>query len=168
MPIGEYMISEEQAIHIRFATKADAPIAVKYMHKLGEFQKMRDSILITPEQMAHIIEKGDGEVIFAEYKGEIKAFAFFCKHVSAFIGQYVLYIDALYVDEELRGKGAGKIMMQFLAKLCMERKYGRMEWACLDWNTPAWDFYVNMGANPIETLTLLRLDQTSIENLARA
>ena len=158
----------EQAIHIRFATKSEASIAVEFMHKLGEFQKMTNSILVTPEQMTRIIEEGYGEIIFAEYEGKIKAFAFFCQHVSAFIGQYVLYIDALYVDEDVREKGVGKIMMQFLANICLERKYGRMEWACLDWNIGAWDFYVNLGAKPIDTLTLHRLEKDALETLARA
>jgi len=166
MPPNKYTLTNGQTAHIRFATVEEAPLAVEFMQKLGEFQKMRDAILITPEQMASLIQNGHGEVVFVEYAGEIKAFAFVYQHASAFIGRCVLYIDAFYVDETLRGHGIGKTLMQFLAQLCVERQYGRMEWGCLDWNTKAWDFYVNLGSKSVDALTLHRLDEAALKTLA--
>ena len=95
------------------------------------------------------------------------AFAYFCKHSSAFIGHTCLYIDALYVEENFRKQGIGKQIMQFLAKLCKERGYARMEWGCLDWNTDAWDFYTNLGSVPFEILTIHRLSGESLEKLSQ-
>lgn len=157
----------EPTIHIRFALAKEAPLLVEFMHKLGEFQKMNATILVTNSEMQEFLEKGDAEAIFLEYNGEIKGFAFFCKHASAFIGKRVLYIDAFYIDESIRNKGAGKAMMQFLANLSLEKKCDRMEWACLDWNKNAWDFYVNLGAQIMDALTLHRLDYTKILELAQ-
>lgn len=157
---------ESGEIYIRFACANEASIVVEFMHKLGEFQKMRESILVTQEEMADLLESTDGEAIFLEYKGEIKGFAFFCKHASAFIGKRVLFIDAFYIDEDIRGKGAGKAMMRFLAKISLEKKCGRMEWACLDWNTDAWDFYTGLGSQVMDTLTLHRLNNESLLKLA--
>ena len=153
-------------LHIRLASTQEAPIIVEFMHKLGEFQKMREAILVTQDEMYNLLENGDGEAIFLEYDGEIKGFAFFCKHASAFIGKRVLYIDALYIDEDLRGKGAGYAMMCFLAKISLAKKCDRMEWGCLDWNKKAWDFYVGLGAQVMDSLTLHRLNLEAIEKLA--
>lgn len=165
MPPSKYTLTNGHIAHIRFASSEEAPLAVEFMQKLGEFQKMRDAVLITSDQMADLIQNGHGEVIFVEYTGEIKAFAFVCKHASAFIGRCVLYIDAFYVDEALRGHGIGKVLMQFLSQLCVERNYGRMEWCCLDWNTKAWDFYVNLGSKSMDSMTLHRLDEPSLKAL---
>ena len=151
---------------IRFVSAHEASLVVEFMQKLGEFQKMSSSILVTQDEMQNLLEKGYAEAIFLEYDGEIKGFAFFCKHASAFIGKQVLYIDALYVDEEIRGKGAGLFMMSFLAKISLEKKCDRMEWACLDWNKEARDFYMGLGSQIMDTLTLHRLDLEKISRLA--
>lgn len=155
-----------EKMHIRFVLAHEAPLAVEFMQKLGEFQKMSSSILVTQDEMQNLLEKGDAEAIFLEYDGKIKGFAFFCKHASAFIGKRVLYIDALFIDEDLRGKGAGALMMSFLAKISLEKNCNRMEWACLDWNKEAWDFYIGLDSQVMDTLTLHRLDHEKISKLA--
>lgn len=152
-------------ITLRLANENDAPLIVDFMHKLGEFQKMAASITVTPENMAKLLRDKDGEAVLAFDNDAPIAFAYFCKHSSAFIGQKSLYIDAFYVEEEYRKKGIGKKIMHFLAQLCKERNYARMEWLCLDWNTNAWDFYTHLGATPFETMTLHRLYGENLETL---
>jgi RimJ/RimL family protein N-acetyltransferase len=51
--------------------------------------------------------------------------------------------------------------------LALERGCGRLEWAVLDWNTPAIGFYRRMGAVPMEDWTVFRLSGPSLEQLAR-
>ncbi len=137
------------------------------MHKLGEFQKMSSAITVTTEKMEKLLQNKDGEAVLAFADGTPVAFAYFCKHSSAFIGHTCLYIDAFYVEEEFRKQGIGRQIMQFLAKLCKERGYARMEWGCLDWNTDAWDFYTNLGSVPFEILTIHRLSGESLEKLSQ-
>lgn len=141
------------------ATPDHAGLIVGFMHKLGEFQKMSSAITVTAEKMKELLQNKDGESVLA--------FAYFCKHSSAFIGHTCLYIDAFYVEENFRKQGIGKQIMRFLAKLCKERGYARMEWGCLDWNAGAWNFYTNLGSVPFETLTIHRLSGESLEKLTQ-
>ena len=149
------------------ATPNHAGLIVDFMHKLGEFQKMSSAITVTTEKMEKLLQNKDGEAVLAFADGTPVAFAYFCKHSSAFIGHTCLYIDAVYVEEEFRKQGIGRQIMQFLAKLCKERGYARMEWGCLDWNTDAWDFYTNLGSVPFEILTIHRLSGESLEKLSQ-
>lgn len=152
---------------LRLANENDAPLIVDFMHKLGEFQKMPASITVTPENMAKLLRGKDGEAVLAFDNDKPIAFAYFCQHSSAFIGQKSLYIDAFYIEEEYRKKGIGKKIMHFLALLCKERNYARMEWLCLDWNTNAWDFYTHLGASTFETMTIHRLYGENLEKLQK-
>jgi RimJ/RimL family protein N-acetyltransferase len=48
----------------------------------------------------------------------------------------------------------------------VERGYGRLEWAALDWNEPALGFYANLGAKQIGEWITHRLEGAAIERLA--
>lgn len=154
-------------ITLRPATKNDAKLIVDFMHKLGEFQKMPASITVTPENMTKLLRDKDGEAVLAFEEEKPVAFAYFCQHSSAFIGRTSLYIDAFYIEEEYRKKGIGKKIMQYLAQICKERNYARMEWLCLDWNTNAWDFYIHLGATAFDTMTIHRLYGENLEKLQK-
>lgn len=150
---------------LRFATENDAPVLVAFMHKLGDFQKMSSAITVTEEDMKALIKEKAGEAVLAFDGNTPVAFAYFCQHSSSFIGRKCVYIDAFYVEETYRKQGIGKQIMRFVAKLCKERGYARMEWGCLDWNTNAWNFYTNLGSVPFEILTLHRLSGEKLEEL---
>lgn len=156
-----------QKITYKMAEPSDAQLVVDFMHKLGDFQQMSAAIIITEEKMKTLLNEKTGEAIFAYDNGNPIAFAYFCQHSSAFIGEKALYIDAFYVNEEYRKHGIGKNIMAKLAQICLERKYARMEWGCLDWNKNAWDFYVKLGSVPFEILTLHRLSGENLINLAK-
>ena len=98
--------------------------------------------------------------------GKIVAFLYYYNNSSAFIGEKGMYIDGFYVDEAYRGYGLGKQMMEYMANLALERGCGRLEWGCLDWNQPALDFYKNLGAKGVDTMTIYRLSKDKIELLA--
>ena len=78
------------------------------MKKLGKFQKMEDVITATPERIKRLLKEGLGEAVFGIYKGKICSFAYFHQKSSAFSGRKGLFIDALFVDDDRRGKGIGK------------------------------------------------------------
>jgi len=150
--------NSDSLLHVRFALPHEASIIVDYMYKLGKFQNMLDSTSVTQEDMYTLLTEKHGEAIFGEYEGKIVGFTYFCTHSSAFIGKCALYMDAFYVDESVRSKGFGKVMMAFLAKIALDRGFKRLEWACLDWNEGAITFYKNLGSKPIDILTLHRLE----------
>lgn len=151
---------------IRFATLEDAELVVEYMRKLGDYQKMLDKITATEEDIKKIFSEKKGEAIFGDYDGETVAFAYFCHNSSAFIGQTGLYIDGFYVDEKMRFKGIGKIMMAFLSKLAVERGCKRLEWGCLDWNEPSIKFYKNLGAVSMDMMTIYRFSPEKLRETA--
>lgn len=152
-------------ITLRLAQENDAETIVSFMHKLGEFQNMSAAITVTEENMQKLLKEKAGEAVLAFDKDTPVAFAYFCQHSSAFIGRKCVYIDAFFVEENYRKHGIGKQIMQFIARLCKERGYARMEWGCLDWNTNAWNFYTNLGSVPFDILTIHRLSGENLEKL---
>lgn len=141
---------------LRFATPHDAGLVLAFMRKLGTYQKMAGKIVATEEGLRSLLATQKGEAVFGSYNGETVAFAYFCQTSSAFIGQSGMYIDGLLVDESMRGKGLGKIIMAWLSKLAVERGCKRLEWACLDWNQPGIAFYKGLGAYSVDGMTIYR------------
>ncbi len=151
---------------LRHAVPEDAGLVVEYMRKLGTYQKMRDKITATEEGMHKILSENKGEAIFGYYDEEIVSFVYFCNNSSAFIGETGIYMDGFYVDETMRFKGLGKIMMAFMSKLALDRGCKRLEWGCLDWNEPSIKFYRNMGAHSVDIMTIYRLSPDKLEEVA--
>lgn len=152
---------------IRFAEPKDAALVVEYMKRLGKYQKMLDKITSTKEDIHKLLLENKGEAIFGDYDGKTVAFIYFCNNSSAFIGESGIYIDGFYVDEDMRFKGLGKIMMTFMSHLAVKRGCKRLEWGCLDWNEPSIKFYKNLGADSVDTMTIYRLSADKIEEIAR-
>jgi GNAT superfamily N-acetyltransferase len=148
--------TKELGFSLRFATPDDAGLLLDFMRQLGSYQKMSDKIIATEDGLRQLLSQGKGEAIFGDYNGKTVGFVYFCQTSSAFIGQTGLYIDGFLVDESVRFKGLGKIMMAFMSKLALERGCQRLEWGCLDWNTPTIDFYRKLGAYSVDTMTIYR------------
>ena len=145
------------------ATPHDAGLVLSFMRKLGSYQKMADKIVATEDGLRSLLAANKGEAIFGNYGGETVAFAYFCQTSSAFIGQSSLYIDGFFVDESMRFKGLGKIMMAYLSKLAVERGCKRLEWACLDWNQPTIAFYKGLGAYGVDGMTIYRFTLDTLQ-----
>ncbi len=93
-------------------------------------------------------------------------FALFFTSFSTFVGRPGIYLEDLFVDGEARGKGVGKALLRYLAALAVERGYGRVEWAVLDWNQPSIEFYRSLGAKPMSEWTVYRLAGQPLQALA--
>jgi GNAT superfamily N-acetyltransferase len=162
----EVIKTKDPKFTLRFASLNDAGLIVNYMKKLGAYQKMLDKITATEEGIRKILEEKKGEAFFGDYEGETVAFTYFCHNSSAFIGQTGIFIDGFYVDETMRFKGLGKIMMAFMSKLAIERGCKRLEWGCLDWNEPSIRFYKQMGAISVDIMTIYRFSPDKLEETA--
>ena len=77
-----------------------------------------------------------------------------------------IYLEDLFVKPEYRGKGYGKAILKKLAAIAVERGCGRLEWWCLDWNKPGIDFYLSLGAEPMDDWTVYRITGDTLSNLA--
>lgn len=165
--MGSAMNTNLDNFIIRHANEKDVPLILGFIKELAEYEKMLHDVVATEEILREsLFERRAAEVIIGEYDGKPVSFALFFHNFSTFLGQPGIYLEDLYVKPDIRGKGIGKIMLSFLAKLAVERKCGRLEWWCLDWNEPSIQFYKRMGAVPMEDWTVYRVCSDALTNLA--
>lgn len=152
---------------IRFATPEDTALILRFIKELAEYEKMLDHVVATEEILKEtIFNQKKAEVIIGEYQQEPVAFALFFHNFSTFLGKPGIYLEDLFVLPKVRGKGFGKALLSFLAKLALERDCKRLEWACLDWNLPSIQFYKNCGAVPMDQWTTYRLEGETLQAMA--
>lgn len=153
---------------IRFATEKDTDLILDFIKGLAEYEKMENDVVATSELLKEwIFEKKKAEVIFALDEGKEVGFALFFHNFSTFLGRAGIYLEDLFVIPEYRGKGHGKALLKELAKITVERGCGRLEWCCLDWNKPSIDFYLSLGAKPLDDWTIYRMAGEELKNLAK-
>lgn len=154
-------------LDFRYAEKKDAALIWQFIRELAEYEKMLDEVIATEELLTEwIFEKNKAEVIFALEDGREVGFALFFHNFSTFLGRAGIYLEDLYVRPECRGKGYGKALLKKLAQIAVERGCGRLEWWCLDWNKPSIDFYLSLGAEPMEDWTVYRIAGETLHKLA--
>ncbi len=151
---------------IRKAEREDAALVLEFIKGIAKYEKMENEVEATVELLEEqLFDKGRAEVIFAMEDGKEVGFALFFHNFSTFVGRGGLYLEDLYVYPEYRGKGYGKALFLELVRIANERKCGRMEWVCLNWNTPSIKFYRSMGAVALDEWTTYRLTEGAIERL---
>jgi GNAT superfamily N-acetyltransferase len=155
-------------IHIRSATAADVPAILRFIRELAAYEKLSHEVTATEELLLRNLfgERPAAEVILAGLDGVEAGYALFFHSFSTFLGQPGIYLEDLYVRPEFRGRGLGKAMMVYLARLARQRECGRFEWAVLDWNKPSLDFYQSIGAQPLSEWTVQRLTGAALAALA--
>lgn len=142
----------------RNATENDCALILEFIKGLAEYEKMSDDVVATEDLLREwIFEKQKAEVIFALENGHEVGFALFFHNFSTFVGRAGIYLEDLFVKPEYRKRGHGKALILELARIANERGCGRMEWSCLDWNQPSIDFYLSLGATPMNEWTTYRL-----------
>lgn len=154
--------------HIRKATPEDTPTILHLITQLAIYEKLENEVITTVEELkTNIFEKNYAEVLIAEENDKPIGFALYFHNFSTFVGKPGIYLEDLFVEPEMRGKGYGKALLVELAKIAKERNCGRLEWSVLDWNTPSIEFYKSLGAKPMDEWTVFRLNKEGIENLAK-
>ncbi len=163
----ETILTKYENFKIRFAEESDVKLILDFIKELADYEKLLHEVVATEEILREsLFERNAAEVIIAEYKGEPIGFALFFHNFSTFLGKPGLYLEDLYIRPEMRGRGYGKKLLAFLAKLALERNCGRFEWWCIDWNKPSIDFYKSIGAIPMDEWTVFRVDESALINLA--
>ena len=145
-------------IKFRYAEEKDAAKILYFIKELAAYEKMLDEVIATEELLKEwIFVQKKAEVIFAIVDDKEIGFALFFHNFSTFLGRAGIYLEDLYVMPEYRGKGYGKALLKKLAQIAVERKCGRLEWWCLDWNQPSIDFYLSLGAEAMDEWTVYRI-----------
>lgn len=153
---------------IRPATVEDASLILHFIRELALYEKLAHEVVATEEVLRETLfgSHPAAEVVIGEEGGRPVAFALFFHNFSTFLGRPGIYLEDLYVDPNMRGKGYGQQILSYLARLAKERKCGRLEWWVLDWNEPAIAFYEKIGAQPMNDWTVFRVTGDALERLA--
>ena len=153
---------------IQPATISDVPVILQLIRELAEYERAPHEAVATEPGLREVLfgEKPSAAVLLALEDGEPVGFAVYFFNFSTWLGRPGLYLEDLFVRPELRGKGYGRALLTRLAQIAHERGCGRMEWAVLDWNEPAIQFYKKLGAEPRDEWTVFRLTQDGIAALA--
>ena len=154
-------------VEFRRAEEKDAALILRFIQELAAYEKLDGQVVATEELLREwIFEKKKAEVLFPMEEGVEVGFALFFHNFSTFLGRAGLYLEDLYIRPEHRGKGYGKATLQKLARIAVERGCGRLEWSCLDWNKLSIDFYLSLGAVPMEEWTVYRLTGETLTQMA--
>lgn len=161
-------MTETENFEIRRAEEADIPLVLHFIKEFAEYDKLSDIVEadenVLRESMFGV--DSNAKALLAFYEGEPAGFAIYFFNFSSFVGRTGLYLEDLYVNPNMRGKGLGKALLKRLAQIAIEKKCRRMEWVVLDWNEPAIEFYVQLGAEALGDWTTFRLNEKEIETLA--
>ena len=135
----------------RNAKREDIPLILTFIKKLAEYEKRLNEVVATEKDLEKwIFDKKIAEVIFALEDGKEIGFALFFLSFSTYLGNVNLHLEDLFIDPEYRRKGYGKALLKKLAKIVVDRGYGRFEWTCLSWNESSIKFYLSLGAKQMD------------------
>ena len=159
-------MSEE--VTIRPALEHETPLILQFVRELAQYERLEEQMVAEEAQMRAALfgPRPYAEVVFACWEGEPVGFALFFHNFSTFLGRPGIYLEDLFVRPGFRGRGLGRRLLAWLAKLAVERGCGRLEWAVLDWNAPAVGFYRSLGAVAMDEWTVFRLTGPALEALA--
>jgi len=165
-------MSEKLKYRIRNGRQDDVPTIFALVRELAKYEKLSHEVVATENDyyrfgsgptpyfqtlVAEVLEEGRWKPV---------GFALYFFTFSTFLGKPTLYLEDLFVLPEYRGNGIGRTVLGYLAQIALEHDCGRMEWAVLDWNTPAIEFYKKLGARPLEDWTTYRLQVPEMKNLS--
>ena len=155
-------------MEFRFANEKDVKIIFDFIKCLAIYEKMKDEVVATENLLYDwLFVKKVANVLFVLEDEKEVGFALYFYNFSTFLGKAGIYLEDLFVLEEYRGKGYGKGLLQKLAQICIEEDLGRLEWSCLDWNTPSIEFYKNLGAKVMNGWSVYRLTGDTLETFAK-
>ncbi len=160
--------AREAALMIRPARPGDVPAIGRLIRDLAEYERSLPEVTGTEDDLAAALF-GPVPAVFAhvaDHDDRVAGFALWYLSYSTWQGRHGIYLEDLYVEPALRGLGFGRSMLAELAALCVERGYGRLEWAVLDWNAPALGFYAALGATAMDEWTVHRVSGPALRALA--
>ena len=161
-------MSYPATLTIRFAQVADVPAILGFIKDLAEYEKLSGEVIATEDALRATLfgPRPAAEVLIAELSNTPVGFALFFQSYSTFLAKPGLYLEDLFVRPIARGQGVGSALLASLARLSIERAYGRFEWSVLDWNEPAIRLYRALGAAPMDQWTIQRLTGAPLAALA--
>lgn len=155
---------------IRDAVPGDVPIIYKFIMDLAIYEKAEDEVVATEEEIHNSLFNCEipTNCLICEEDGIPVGFAIYFFSYSTWLGKHGVYLEDLYVDPKVRGKGYGKTLIKSVAKIAYDKGCERFEWSCLDWNKPSLDFYNSLGAQEMKEWIRLRLSGEELKEFAKS
>jgi GNAT superfamily N-acetyltransferase len=159
----------DERITISPAQESHIPLILYFIRQLAEYERLASKVVATEALLRESLfgKQPKAEVLIAYFEKEPAGFAVFFHNFSTFAGRAGIYLEDLFVEPKFRRNGIGKALLGHLAKLTKERDCARLEWAVLDWNTPAIRFYKKLGAEAMDDWTVYRVSGRELDNLAK-
>jgi GNAT superfamily N-acetyltransferase len=165
-----FAISLPMSISIRPATPQDVSLILAFIKELATYEREPDAVLATEHDILRALfpstSRPAAEAVIGSIDNQPLGFAVYFHNFSTWLGKPGLYLEDLYVRPAARGKGLGKALFAHVAKVAIDRNCLRLEWNVLDWNTPAKDFYLSLGAVAMEGWTIHRMTEPALSRLA--
>jgi len=157
-------------IRLEPASAKDVPVILRFIRELAEYEKLSHQVVATEDTLRASLfgPRPAADVVIAYDGDEPVGFALYFQTFSTFLGRPGIYLEDLYVTPSRRGHGIGRRLLAHVARVTVERGYGRMEWSVLNWNEPALAVYRKIGARPMDEWTVQRLTGEALESLAQS
>jgi GNAT superfamily N-acetyltransferase len=157
-------------LSIRRAQAADASLIVDFIKALAGYERLAHEVDAGVDNITAALFAPQPRVFcdIASWDGVPAGFAVWFYNFSTFRGQHGIYLEDLFVLPALRGRGIGKALLVQLAQRAVCEGCARVEWSVLDWNQPAIDFYLSMGAVPMKDWSVLRLTGDALARIGRS
>jgi len=161
-------MTQATALEIAPAAQSDVPLLLALIRELAIYEKLEDQAIATEASVrkALFAVRPAAEAVIARIGGEPAGFALYFHNFSTFLGKHGLYLEDLFVRPAFRGRAVGKRLLAHLARLALQRDCGRFEWAVLDWNAPAREFYEALGAEANTAWIGYRISGDALRRLA--
>lgn len=155
-------------MEFRIAERKDCALILSFIKELAKYEHLENEVVATEKLLEEwIFDKNKAEVLFVLEEGKEVGFALYFHNFSTFLGRAGIHLEDLFVLPEYRGKGYGKAILKKLAQITVQRGCGRLEWCCLDWNTPSINFYESIGAKPLSEWMIFRVTGDTLNELAK-
>ena len=155
-------------MEFRIAERKDCALILSFIKELAKYEHLENEVVATEKLLEEwIFDKNKAEVLFVLEEGKEVGFALYFHNFSTFLGRAGIHLEDLFVLPEYRGKGYGKAILKKLAQITVQRGCGRLEWCCLDWNTPSINFYESLKAKPLSEWMIFRVTGDTLNELAK-
>lgn len=153
-------------VDVRAGTPADVPLLLTMIREMAAFEKLTATATEGSLKSALFGDVPAAHTLIVSVDGQPVGYAIYFYSFSSMMGRRALWLDDLFVVPAFRGKGIGKALMAYLARIAVENQCARFEWIVLDWNTPAIEFYHRLGAKILEDWRVCRLEEAQLPGLA--
>ena len=149
----------QETIVIRPARRGDEHVLFALIGELARYERLEHQLSGSAEALAdHLFSAEPAAIaLLAERGDKALGFALFFASYSTFLTRPGVYLEDLFVVDSERGRGVGKALLCAVARIAAERGAGRLEWAVLDWNTTAIEFYRRLGATVLPDWRICRV-----------